>query len=312
MAAVTDILRCPRCKARVESSEAGTLFCTNAECAFAQSGFPLIGNTPVLVDFERSVLSRQKVLESGARPEKPLRERKISRRIVSTFLRSEGPTLSNVQQFLAEVKKRNSEPVVLVIGGGVRGVGTDPLYEDKDITIIGTDIFRSGMTDFVADAHHLPLAEGSIDGVWIQAVLEHVLEPQCVVDEIHRVLAPQGAVYAETPFMQQVHMGPYDFTRFTPSGHRWLFRRFEEVGSGITRGPGTVMLWSIRYFVGSIFRTNKAGTLAAMMFFWLRLFDRWAKAGYAADGASGTFFLGRRSDKTLIPRDMVTYYRGAQ
>jgi ubiquinone/menaquinone biosynthesis C-methylase UbiE len=69
----------------------------------------------------------------------------------------------------------------------------------------------------VADGHQLPIADGSVDGVWIQAVLEHVLDPSIVVQEIHRVLTPGGVVYAETPFMQPVHEGAYDFTRFSLS-----------------------------------------------------------------------------------------------
>ena len=70
------------------------------------------------------------------------------------------------------------------------------------------------------------------DAVICQAVLEHVLEPASAVSEIHRVLRRDGLVYAETPFMQQVHERAYDFSRFTQSGHRWLFRRFSEISAG--------------------------------------------------------------------------------
>jgi len=82
------------------------------------------------------------------------------------------------------------------------------------------------------------LASASVDGVLIQAVLEHVLDPAQVVGEIHRVLRPDGLVYAETPFLQQVHAGPNDFTRFTSSGHRYLFRAFAEIAAGPVAGPG--------------------------------------------------------------------------
>ena len=37
-----------------------------------------------------------------------------------------------------------------------------------------------------------------------------------------------GIVYAETPFMQQVHEGAYDFTRYTVLGHRYLFKKFKQ------------------------------------------------------------------------------------
>ena len=63
------------------------------------------------------------------------------------------------------------------------------------------------------------------------------------------MLKGRGVVYAETPFMQQVHMGPYDFTRFTHSGHRRLFRRFEEVESGAVCGPGMALAWAYQYFL---------------------------------------------------------------
>jgi 2-polyprenyl-3-methyl-5-hydroxy-6-metoxy-1,4-benzoquinol methylase len=94
-----------------------------------------------------------------------------------------------------------------------------------------------------------PFEDGQFDLVICIAVLEHVLEPQRCVDEIHRVLAPDGLVYTTTPFMQQVHMGEYDFTRFTRSGHRWLFREFEEIDSGLATGPASVVVWTVEYFL---------------------------------------------------------------
>ncbi len=85
------------------------------------------------------------------------------------------------------------------------------------------------------------MTDESFDGVICQAVLEHVLDPYRCVEEIHRVLRPNGLVYAETPFMQQVHGGTHDFTRFTHLGHRRLFRKFAEVDSGVVCGPGMAL-----------------------------------------------------------------------
>jgi len=80
--------------------------------------------------------------------------------------------------------------------------------------------------------HTIFFDASSFDGVIIQAVLEHVVEPNHCVEEIHRVLKENGLVYSETPFMQQVHLGRYDFTRFTHLGHRRLFRKFKEICGG--------------------------------------------------------------------------------
>ena len=81
--------------------------------------------------------------------------------------------------------------------------------------LVAFDIYPSDSVQFVADAHRLPLPDDPRSStVVVQAVLEHVIDPSKVVEEIHRVLVEDGVVYAETPFMQQVHEGPYDFTRF--------------------------------------------------------------------------------------------------
>src|SRR5439155_5186428 len=107
-----------------------------------------------------------------------------------------------------------SRPVVVVVGGGTAGSGAQLLYDAPDVRLISFDIYHSATTQFIADAHAIPLQDGIADGVWVQAVLEHVLDPAQVVAEIHRVLRPNGYVCSEIPFMQQVHEGRYDFTRF--------------------------------------------------------------------------------------------------
>jgi SAM-dependent methyltransferase len=271
----------------------------------------MVDNTPALIDFDNSVVSREGAIQGLVNPVRLDSTKSRRRRAVNFLVASRGPTSQYVRRFLDAVHRLSDRPVVLTIGGGTVGFGAAEIYDDRGIKLLGTDIYRTEITDLVADGHQLPIADKSVDGVWIQAVLEHVLEPDRVAQEIHRVLVDRGVVYAETPFMQQVHMGAYDFTRFTLSGHRWLFRGFEEISSGITRGPGTVMIWAIRYFVASVFGTYKAGTLAAMLFFWLRFFDRWAKPAHAADGASGVYFFGRRSDRVISPKQAIACYRGA-
>jgi len=107
--------------------------------------------------------------------------------------------------------------------------------------------------------------------------------------------------------MQPVHECAYDFTRFTLSGHRWLFRNFEEIDAGVVGGVGTSTIWSIRYLLRA-FLGNKVSQLLAMPLFWLRYFDRLARRRPNADGAAGVYFLGRRSEEAMMPRDMVDYY----
>jgi SAM-dependent methyltransferase len=151
-----------------------------------------------------------------------------------------------------------------------------------------------------------------VDAVVIQAVLEHVLDPEAVVAEIHRVLRAEGLVYAETPFMQQVHAGAYDFTRFSDSGQRWLFRRFTQIDRGVVAGPGTSLSWSIDHAVRALTRSRTAGRIARLATFWVRFADRFSDPRFAADGASALYFLGRRAERSITPVEAIRTYAGAQ
>jgi hypothetical protein len=104
-------------------------------------------------------------------------------------------------------------------------------------------------------------------------------------------------------------MGAFDFTRFTFSGHRWLFRRFEEIDAGAVLGTGLTMLWSIRQGWLTLGLGEKAANLLTAPFFPVRaLLERRLQQRPSLDGASGFFFLGRRSERSLVPRDMIAYY----
>jgi len=205
-----------------------------------------------------------------------------------------------------------SSPVVLVVGGGTIGNGVEALYADARLRLIAFDVYGSPVTQFIADAHQIPLADASVDAVVVQAVLEHVLEPGHVVEEIHRVLREDGLAYAETPFLQQVHAGPYDFNRYTSSGHRYLFRSFDEIATGPVAGPGTQLLWSVDHLVRGLMRSELPGKLARALFFWLRFLDRLVPTAFAMDNAGAYYFLGRRGAHELTPGEIIDYYRGAQ
>ncbi|MBV9803793.1 MAG: class I SAM-dependent methyltransferase [Solirubrobacterales bacterium] len=205
---------------------------------------------------------------------------------------------------------------ILIVGGGTGGVGYEALIEDQRLECIDTDISLGPRTQIICDGHDLPFQDGSFEGVVCQAVLEHVLDPVRVVNEIHRVLAPGGLVYSEVPFMQQVHGGAYDVTRFSLVGHRRLYRFFDEIKSGMQGGPGMALGWSIWYFMRSTARTRTgrglAYVLASLTCSWLKYLDPWlSRRDAAVDAASGTFFLGRRREEPVSDAAVLASYHGA-
>ncbi len=303
------LLRCPRSGELLLFSDDGT-----ATTADGRQHYPAIDGLPILIDFDRSVIENRERLFSPRSTGAVARPRYAgAKRWIKRLLSPDKPeTRDNITAFIAALKSTSPSPRVLVIGGGTIGQGTQALYEDAGVKLIAFDLYWSKNALFIADAHAIPMADGCVDGVVVQAVLEHVLEPARVVSEIWRVLRPGGLVYAETPFLQQVHEGPYDFTRYTESGHRYLFRNFELMRSGPCGGVGTQLMWSIDYFVRSVFRSRLAGKVAKLAVFWLAWFDRMVPASYASDAASGVFFMGRKSKQTLSPHDAIRFYRGAQ
>jgi SAM-dependent methyltransferase len=204
--------------------------------------------------------------------------------------------------------------LVLVVGGATPGIGIDRLL-NPDIELIETDYAIGPRTQIVCDAHVLPFADESFDAVVCQAVLEHVLDPSRVVAEIHRVLRKRGLVYSEIPFMQQVHEGPHDVTRYTLVGHRRLFRDFDVVEIGVCNGPGMALAWAVEYFFLA-FATSRTARAAiartvSICFFWLKYFDRrLARLPGGADAASGTFVLGRRRESPIPDRAIFDSYIG--
>ena len=77
------------------------------------------------------------------------------------------------------------------------------------------------------DIHHLKYEDNSFDFVILDQVLEHVEKPWIAVDQIYRVLKPNGIAVITTPFIHAYHACPKDYWRFTPDAFRVLFSRFE-------------------------------------------------------------------------------------
>ena len=311
-AKLADLLVCPVCRSDLLPA-ADRIYCSNAACSRSKSGFPLIQDAPALIDFDRSIVAESVLLSAGGRSSVG-RGGSFWRRLAYSVhnISAIQPAIDNRAAIFLDCVRRASSarPIVLNVGGGDLSPGS-PFRNAHDVRLINCDIYYSANADVLADGHFLPFRSASFDGVAAQAVLEHVLDPALTVSEMRRVLKPGGIVYAETSFMQQVHEAAFDFTRFTHSGHRWLFRDFEEIQSGASDGPGNASLWSIRYLVRGVTRTKFLGIAAAIAMLWVRLFDKLTPEAFAIDGTSAVFFIGRKGEKSLNPKDMIAYYRGA-
>jgi SAM-dependent methyltransferase len=200
------------------------------------------------------------------------------------------------------VRERGERPEALFldIGSGILGgANADGLSAHVRSHTIPLEIAPTSGVGVVGDAHKLPWRDAVADGVLIQGVLEHVLDPERIVGEIHRVLRPGGVVIAEVPFIQHYHEDPVDFRRWTHYGFAHLFRAFETVDTGVCAGPASALTDMLTEFPALLFSSPKlywaAKVVSGWLFAPLQLLDAvWARSPRAHVMGGAVFFLGRK------------------
>lgn len=322
---IKESLRCPACRSPLLPLK------DRFECRGTSCGrlYPVVNRIPIFIDEASSVFSISDIVKhpsphSGASYPTSLPHRGYLRamwKACRRFFPHVGKNYrahENYIQLASLLKGIGPQPRLLIIGGAIAGVGSHAVLGDPTIDVVETDVAVRSRTMLVCDAHDLPFVDACFEGIIVQAVLEHVLDPHRCVAEIYRVLIDGGLVLAETPFMQPTHLAPYDFTRFTHLGHRRLFRHFEELSSGPTCGPGMALALAYVGFLTSFCRARWTWRImrhfSAFSAFWITYFDRYLldKPG-SYDAAAGFFFLGRKTvGYTLSDRELLTLYKGPQ
>src|SRR5512143_3658533 len=83
---------------------------------------------------------------------------------------------------------------------------------------------RVDVTDDVGDMNSV--SDESFGLVLNLESLEHISNPQKAIDEIHRILRPNGLLILTTVMQCKIHLAPRDYWRFAPDGIELLFNRF--------------------------------------------------------------------------------------
>ncbi len=90
---------------------------------------------------------------------------------------------------------------------------------------VGDHTWDYGRLDALADLTRLPFRDGRFDAAINIVTLEHVREPERVLDEIARALAPGAPFLAIVPHEWEVHQAPHDYFRYTRHGMAYLLER---------------------------------------------------------------------------------------
>lgn len=308
------VCACPNCGDSLKFRSANSILC--AQCS---SEFSTYQNALVLFSKENSLFRTSDYADTAiASDTQPCKKTATVKQSVTRTLKKHMPSKSinlSRERLFESLAKRigEAELSLLVVGCGNQTQQLEKYFGESNVTFVFCDIDKAADVDIFCDAHHLPFQADTFDGLITTAVLEHVLYPEQVVAEIARVLKVGAFIYSEVPFLQSVHEGAYDFTRYTMSGHRRLLEHFDEIEAGMVAGPATALVWSLCSFSKTLFKASFLSQAFSIFtqysLFWIKYFDLLVQKNPAAlDFASCTYFFGEKIASKVSPETIVEKY----
>lgn len=117
-----------------------------------------------------------------------------------------------------------------------------PLFPGTEY--FGADMREGPGVDKMLNLHEIDLPAESVGTVLCLDTLEHVEYPHRALEEIHRILKPNGIAIISSVMDFPIHDFPYDYWRFTPEAFRSILRPFAASFVGFAGGkslPHTVV-----------------------------------------------------------------------
>ena len=111
------------------------------------------------------------------------------------------------------------------------GCGTKPYRKIFNVvTYTGLDIDsltnrERAIADDFYDGKTFPYPDQTFNSVLCNQVLEHVFNPDEFLQEINRVLKPEGKLLLTVPFVWDEHEQPYDYARYSSFGLKSLLEK---------------------------------------------------------------------------------------
>lgn len=124
-------------------------------------------------------------------------------------------------------------------------------YADQYVGVDWEGSMHNTIPDIVADLNELlPIDSEVADTVISLSVMEHLREPQTMLNEAYRILKPGGVMILQVPFQWMVHESPYDFFRYTPYGLEYLLKKARFIDITVTPQSGyfTMLIMKMNYF----------------------------------------------------------------
>jgi len=113
-----------------------------------------------------------------------------------------------------------------------------PLFPGKRYIKQDMQDFDPPCIDICCDVCDMKPVSGESIGLALSLEsLEHIPYPQRAIDEIHRVLRPDGLLILTTVMHFKIHSCPKDYWRFAPDGLELLLNRFKILDCALEGSP---------------------------------------------------------------------------
>lgn len=150
-----------------------------------------------------------------------------------------------------EVRKRLPiiKGVVYDLGCGKRPYEQDILQVADDyIGVDWAETLHGLQADIVADLNRpLPVDDAVASTVVSFQVLEHLSEPQGMLNEAFRILRNNGIIIVTAPFQWWVHEAPHDYFRYTRYGLTHMLAKAGFVDIEVKAVTGFWSMWVLKF-----------------------------------------------------------------
>jgi len=99
-----------------------------------------------------------------------------------------------------------------------------PFFPEKKY--VGADMREGPGVDIILNLHKINLPSESVGTVLILDTLEHVEFVREAIEEVHRILKPNGVLVISSVMNSPIHDHPHDYWRFTPEAFKSLLKFF--------------------------------------------------------------------------------------
>jgi uncharacterized protein YbaR (Trm112 family) len=201
VSATVDILRCPRCDEKLSAAP------SELSCESCGARYPVVDGIPILLppdldDLQRRYLANYESV-AGADMDtslEPLREARHA----------------SLRKFIGNVSGKRILDIGASDASFLRSLDHGQgVALDIALPYLKTIPSASNLISVCGDAEHLPFARNTFDVILITDVLEHVLNPENVVEGVLRVAKPNARIIVEVPWEEKLDSyrdSPWEFT----------------------------------------------------------------------------------------------------